>query len=304
MNFRTRFSCLILTLYAGAGLPAAELPAGLLAHPELWPATVTLSAATKATVLKNGKPAGAMLLGAGKTLVVSGLTNEGVSGRVGEAQVRVPVEKTDLLSQVGRAHPEYATGLQQEAARRAAPVQQALQDLAGPAASAAPAAPGRATTPPAWAAEATAMQRLFAGRLVRLEGQDTKPVDAAKLAGVKYYALYFSAAWCGPCRAFTPELVKAYAELKQAHPEFELVFVSADRSAAEMLGYMREDRMPWPAVKYDLREPQVLGYSGPGIPCLVLVDAQGKVLADTFRGADYLGPQQALAATRRILKGG
>lgn len=67
---------------------------------------------------------------------------------------------------------------------------------------------------------------------------------------------------------------------------------------------MREDRMRWPAVKYDRREEQLLRYSGPGIPCLVLGDVQGKVLADTFRDEDYLGPQQALAATRRFLKRG
>jgi nucleoredoxin len=122
------------------------------------------------------------------------------------------------------------------------------------------------------------------------------------LAGVKYYGLYYSASWCGPCRAFTPGFVSAYRELKAAHPEFEVVFVSADHSAGDMLDYMREDRMPWLAVKYEQREQKVIEYSGPGIPCLVLVDAKGKVLADTYSGDDYLGPQQVLDKTRRILQ--
>ncbi len=67
----------------------------------------------------------------------------------------------------------------------------------------------------------------------------------------KLIGLYFSAHWCGPCRKFTPELVAFYNKNAAAHPEFEVLFVSNDKSAAAMQGYMREMQMPWPAVSFD-----------------------------------------------------
>lgn len=157
------------------------------------------------------------------------------------------------------------------------------------------------------AATPSRMERQLAGKLVRLSGSALKPVDDTALAGVKYYALYFSASWCGPCRQFTPQFISAYQQLKQKHPEFEAVFVSADRSAGAMRDYMRDDRMPWPAVSYDQlkRLPEIQRYGGPGIPCLVLVAADGRVLADSFDNQEnYLGPQHVLAETRRLLARG
>jgi len=67
---------------------------------------------------------------------------------------------------------------------------------------------------------------------------------------------------------------------------------------------MRDENMPWPAVKYselgDLDE--ITRLAGPGIPCLVLIDGDGKVLAHSFKGSDYLGPDSVLDATWRVLK--
>lgn len=50
-------------------------------------------------------------------------------------------------------------------------------------------------------------------------------VDA--LTGKKLLCLYFSAYWCGPCRAFTPKLSGLYEAIKE---HVEVVFVSSDRS--------------------------------------------------------------------------
>ena len=82
------------------------------------------------------------------------------------------------------------------------------------------------------------------------------------------------------------------------------MLVSNDHSPDEMLAYMREENMPWPAVKYSqLGEiDEITRLGGPGIPCLVLIDGNGKVLADSFKGSDYLGPDSVLDATWRLLK--
>ncbi|HEX8309741.1 MAG TPA: thioredoxin-like domain-containing protein [Chthoniobacteraceae bacterium] len=70
-------------------------------------------------------------------------------------------------------------------------------------------------------------------KLVAMEGKELKKFDDAPLAEAKYFAFYYSASWCPPCRAFTPDLVKFYKRRKRTNPNFELVFVSNDRSAED-----------------------------------------------------------------------
>ena len=103
--------------------------------------------------------------------------------------------------------------------------------------------------------------------------------------------LYFSAHWCPPCRKFTPELVAFYNRVAAAHPEFEILFVSSDKTSGDMQTYMRETQMPWPAVSFEkIRSKQgLLKYEGDGIPCLVVVDASGKDLPRTVAGAERSG---------------
>jgi len=77
------------------------------------------------------------------------------------------------------------------------------------------------------------------GDLVQSKGKKLEAFDEAPLASAKYYAIYYSAGWCGPCRAFTPDLVKWYKRNKSKHPDFELIFVSSDRSEEDMASYMK-----------------------------------------------------------------
>ena len=72
-------------------------------------------------------------------------------------------------------------------------------------------------------------QMLGGAELVDKDGGSFRASE--RLAG-KVKLLYFSAHWCPPCRGFTPELVKAYAKLKAAGRNFEVVFISSDRDPA------------------------------------------------------------------------
>jgi nucleoredoxin len=67
---------------------------------------------------------------------------------------------------------------------------------------------------------------------VLLDGQGAELPRAATLKD-KHVALYFSAHWCPPCQRFTPELAETYKAIKAARDDFELVFVSGDRNAAQ-----------------------------------------------------------------------
>lgn len=144
------------------------------------------------------------------------------------------------------------------------------------------------------------------GDLVRCNSGSVVPADDETMPGKKLVALYFSAHWCGPCRKFTPELVNFYNRVAPQHPEFEIIFVSCDRSASAMQDYMREANMPWPAVDYEkiMSKESIRKYCGSGIPCLVLLDATGRVLSDSFAGGQYLGPQKVMADLDAMLAGG
>jgi nucleoredoxin len=134
------------------------------------------------------------------------------------------------------------------------------------------------------------------GSLVTQADGSFQDFNPEVLKGVKYYAFYYSASWCPPCRAFTLSLVDFYKQFKPAHPNFELIFVNHDRDEGDMLTYMRDDDMTWPAVRYDdIERVNADRFCGSGIPDLVLVDSNGNVLSDSFEGGQYVGPQKVVA---------
>jgi len=142
------------------------------------------------------------------------------------------------------------------------------------------------------------------GHLLVLDNDAVKDFDASTLSGVRYWAFYYSASWCPPCRTFTPQLVDFYHYFKKSHPNFELIFVGNDGTQDAMIAYMKEDRMEWPSMKYpDLDNPKVSvkKYFGPGIPDLVLTDSDGKVLSDTFVDGKYTGALHVIDDIKKMV---
>lgn len=146
---------------------------------------------------------------------------------------------------------------------------------------------------------------LVKGDLVTSKNGILSVVNDQEFEKKKLIGLYFSARWCGQCRKFTPELVEYYNRVAAAHPEFEIVFVSSDRSAPAMEDYMRDSKMVWPAVKYEkiAEKAELMKYAGSGIPCLVLVDASGRVISDSYEGKTYVGPSKVLRDLDKVFAG-
>lgn len=95
------------------------------------------------------------------------------------------------------------------------------------------------------------MVDVFSGRL--LVSRDGRSVDPEEALQNKVVGLYFSAGWCSPCRDFTPVLCDFYTELlEETEPPapFEVVFISSDHSAEEMVGYMRAMHGDWLALPF------------------------------------------------------
>ncbi len=147
------------------------------------------------------------------------------------------------------------------------------------------------------------LSRFFVENLVRPEAKKAVRWDPSERREPEFYALYFSAAWCGPCRRFTPGFATVYHGLKRAGFEnFEVIFVSSDESTADMLRYIEEDKMPWPAVRHaKAGAPEVRRFAGRGIPNLVVVTRDGNVLLHSYSGERYLGPGKVLEDFQRIL---
>jgi nucleoredoxin len=129
------------------------------------------------------------------------------------------------------------------------------------------------------AGDAGVFAEFAAKGLVKLDGKSVK--DFALAPPKKFYLLYYSASWCGPCRQVTPKLVEWYNTNKS--PDFELIFVSRDNDEKSMEGYLKEDTMPWPAFKFSVVEKED-GFgkyrNGGGIPHLVVLKTDGTVVTE------------------------
>ena len=147
---------------------------------------------------------------------------------------------------------------------------------------------------PAGAAEtpAEAQKPWYEETFTKLTNTAGEAVPVSSLKG-KIVGVYFSASWCPPCRGFTPQLVKFY-EQGAGKENFEIVFVSSDRSASAMKGYMKKDSMPWTAIPFGHPSAgalkRKLGIRG--IPMLVIFGSDGKIISKNGRwDVVMLGPK-------------
>ncbi|MDB4345789.1 thioredoxin-like domain-containing protein [bacterium] len=140
-------------------------------------------------------------------------------------------------------------------------------------------------------------------RLVARDGTSVKRFRESKLPQADYIAFYYSASWCPPCKAFTPKLVDFYNKNRGKFENFELVYISSDSNEGAQEKYMVDYEMPWPAVKYgDAKDKIVREYAGSGIPCLVVIDRNGNVIADSYVNGKYVGPTSVMNQLGKMLK--
>lgn len=261
------------------------------------PAEVTVTTATRLEIVSNGKAAGSVGLAVGERLELIEVAEAQVVVRYRRLTGRVLAAHTDLSRVEVKPASVVAPEAGKNEVRAAAP--------APTTAVAAGVASATAEKPAVTAYEPSdVIERALAGKLVAMEGGGLRAREPVRMAGVKFFAIYFSASWCGPCRQFTPDLVDAYGKIRALYPEFEIVHVNRDRTEGDMAGYMRDDRMPWPALRWSaLRHtPEIERFGGSGIPCLVLIDETGKVLSDSYRWGRYVGPDAVLDDTWKLLR--
>jgi thiol-disulfide isomerase/thioredoxin len=110
-----------------------------------------------------------------------------------------------------------------------------------------------------------------------------QPISISSHNG-KLVLVDFWATWCGPCRIELPNVIAAY---QKYHAQgFDIVGVSLDEDKAQLLSFIKDQKMTWPqffdgqhwdnklAVKYGIQ----------GIPATYLLDGEGKIIGKNLRG--------------------
>jgi peroxiredoxin len=125
---------------------------------------------------------------------------------------------------------------------------------------------------------------------------DGQQISLDKLEG-KVVLLDFWATWCQPCLAELPNVTRVY---KKYHKQgFEIVSISLDRTKQALTQFVKQRDIEWYQI-YDRGRPRSQSIAGQygvrGIPRMILVGADGEIIADRLRGGQ-LGQavQSALA---------
>jgi peroxiredoxin len=100
----------------------------------------------------------------------------------------------------------------------------------------------------------------------------------------KYVLVDFWASWCLPCRQENPNVVQAYNKFRNKN--FTILGVSLDKKKDDWKEAIQKDKLSWTQVS-DLQEwnsVAVSTFNFNGIPFNVLVDPDGKIIAESLRG--------------------
>ena len=116
-----------------------------------------------------------------------------------------------------------------------------------------------------------------------LQAPDGKNISLSDYRG-KIVLLDFWASWCGPCLREVPNVKKVYD--KYHDKGFEILSVSLDDKKDNWVNAIKENGLNWEHVSSlkDWSCPVAQLYNVSGVPAMLLIDKEGKIIATQLRG--------------------
>jgi thiol-disulfide isomerase/thioredoxin len=139
------------------------------------------------------------------------------------------------------------------------------------------------------------LTRTFQGVDLKLYGKklDDKNFDWDSLRG-KYVIIKFTATWCNPCKKEIPGLISAYEKYKDKGLEIVSVYIwergdDTDKIVENVKKFAEDENISWLIVSETLTEKsgqpkQGDFYAISGVPTMLLIDKEGKIINTDARG--------------------
>eukprot|EP00756_Hemistasia_phaeocysticola_P065292 Hpha_TRINITY_DN8456_c0_g1::TRINITY_DN8456_c0_g1_i1::g.34647::m.34647 len=133
----------------------------------------------------------------------------------------------------------------------------------------------------------------------KLRKRDGSEVDTAAALQGKTVALYFGGEWCPHCKNLSPHANAFYREMQNQGANFELVYVSGDRSEQEALDYFSRHE-DWLMMPFHSRKkaPLERRYGVQGIPTIVILNPDGTLVTKDGRDKMSGGREAALLVAK------